>query len=496
MRIVCQRVILMFLVAGLHSASAFSLLGPFEPWMTTNLGFNSSSLGVVDIGGPKNIGEGYRWNIPVITYGYDQSFLDYFGSNGVAAVESAIQTFNDLPPASETNLNGFLLNTTRVNFQAAQLGLSDLKSSAMGLIIEQLGLASPTRFVFVLRDDTDPNNPTIIMRNFDPVTLEPSPWVNGILYSYFIYDFEQASVCEMVTIDPEQQYTAFDAIADFTFNPYNNYYRGLGSFYTQMTRDDVGGLYYLYGTNNFALENLIPGVHGAGTNASNCINTALRPGVGNITFQRLTNDPCHGGFVPITLCYEDSYLTDSTLQHQMLEREVNKPDILFTAESLGFNQYSRTGTSNWVNNGAPLQNGPGVIQPPVTINFGRFGPYVFHNDSVYSGPADFDVQTQGWASFDVSTNEPVVYPADSIKNNSTVVNFRLFGPPYMPSAQMLANTTWKLTGRNDETFLLQTSTNLSDWFTITTITNTGQDVGYVDQVISGTPQRFFRTVPQ
>ncbi len=55
----------LFLVAGLHSASAFSLLGPFEPWMTTNLGFNNFFLGTSDIGGPKNIGEGYRWNIPV-----------------------------------------------------------------------------------------------------------------------------------------------------------------------------------------------------------------------------------------------------------------------------------------------------------------------------------------------------------------------------------------------------------------------------------------------
>jgi hypothetical protein len=488
----------LFLVAGLHFASAFSLLGPFEPWMTTNLGFNNFFLGTSDIGGPKNIGEGYRWNIPVITYGYDQSFLDYFGSNGVAAVESAIQMFNDLPAASETNLNGYLLDTTRANFTAAQQGLLDLKSGAVGLIIEQLGLASPTRFVFVLRDYTDPNNPIVLMRNFDPVTLEPSPWVNGNLYTYYIFDLfyqGQNTFCNVVPIDPEQQASAFDAVADYTYpdNPYSD--GGMGRYYGGLTQDDVGGLYYLYGTNNFALENLIPGVEGTGTNASNYVNTAIRPGVGKITFQRLTNDPCHGGFLPMTICYEDSYLTNDTLLHQVLERKVKQPDILFTAESLGINEYSRTGTSNWVNNGAPSQNGPGVIQPPVAINFERLGPYVFHSDTTYSGPADFDVQTQSWASFDGTTNAPIVYPSDSVQNNSTSVYFLLYGPPHAFTPVAL-DVTWTLTGQHDKVFLLQTSTNLSDWFTITAVTNNGQDIVYDDNVIPGTPRRFFRLTPQ
>ncbi|HXC97797.1 MAG TPA: hypothetical protein VN048_00545 [Verrucomicrobiae bacterium] len=489
MRIICRLLTGLFLALGLQSASAFSLLGPFEPWMTTNLGFNSLFLGVVDVGGPKDISEGYRWNIPVITYGYDQSFLDYFGSNGVAAVESAIQVFNDLPVATETNLNSFSLNTTRINYHAAQLGLSDLKSSALALILEQLGLTSPTRFVYVLRDFTDINNPTVIMRNFDPVTLAPSFYVNGTGYSYFVYTNGQISFCNIVPIDPGSQFPSFSAVADYTFNSDNP-----GAFYAGLTRDDVGGLYYLYGTNNFALENLIPGIHGTGTNASNFVNLAIRPGVGNITFQRLTNDQC-GGFVPLTICYQDAYLTNNTLQHQMLKRDVKQPDVLFTAAHLGFYQYSRTGTSNWVNNGAPLQNGPGVIQPPVAINFARVGPIFSPVDGMYSGPADFYAGPSGWASFDGSTNAPIVYPADSSNNNSTAVNLELSEPPYAPIGPAFA-TTWMLAGQHDKVFLLQTSTNLSTWSTITTVTNTGQDVGYFDHVLPSTPQRFFRTVPQ
>lgn len=53
-----------------------------------------------NIGGPMALGEEYRWNMPIITYGFDKSFLDYFGRPGVDAVEAAIQVINDLPPAS------------------------------------------------------------------------------------------------------------------------------------------------------------------------------------------------------------------------------------------------------------------------------------------------------------------------------------------------------------------------------------------------------------
>jgi hypothetical protein len=495
MRSIRRHLTLLFLAAGLHSAPAFSLLGPFEPWMTTNLGFNDPLVGSIDIGGPKDIDEGYRWNLPVITYGYDQSFLDYFGSNGVAAVESAIQIFNDLPPTSETNLNGYLLDTKRFNGVAANEGLLDLKSGAMGLVLEQLGLASPSRFVFTMHDFTDVNDYTVLMRNFDPVALEASPYVNGVLYTYYVFDHDQTTFCDALSADPDQHASTFDAVADYTTQPYEYDYGSQSQYYIGLSRDDVGGLSYLYGTNNFALENLIPGVQGAGTNASNYVNTAVRPGVGKITFQRLTNDSCHGGFLPMTICYQDSYLTNDTLQHQTLERVVIQPDILFTAAHLGFNQYSRTGASNWINNGAPSQNGPGVIQPPVAINFGHVGPTISHIDNTYSGPEDLQFQLSAWGSFDGTTNAPIVYPTDSIKNNSTAVYFQLYGPPDA-TTPIAFDAMWAFTGPHDKVFLLETSTNLSDWVTITTVTNTGQDVGYTDFVQPGTPQRFFRTVPQ
>src|SRR5580700_3475220 len=97
--------VILFLMAGLKSAWGFALLGPFAPWMVEPLTYRLPNA----IGGPMKMGEGYRWNVPVITYGFDQSFLDYFGTNGVAAVESAIQILNDLPPASQVVLTNYQL---------------------------------------------------------------------------------------------------------------------------------------------------------------------------------------------------------------------------------------------------------------------------------------------------------------------------------------------------------------------------------------------------
>src|SRR5690349_11604103 len=91
-------------VSALFAASAvscfgFSLAGPTnsEPWQTTVIGYQLTRYG--DLTTPKNLGEEYRRNSPVIYYYIDQNFRDYFGSNGVAAVEDAISVFNSLSNA-------------------------------------------------------------------------------------------------------------------------------------------------------------------------------------------------------------------------------------------------------------------------------------------------------------------------------------------------------------------------------------------------------------
>src|SRR5205814_9802520 len=98
---------------------------------------------------------------------------------------------------------------------------------------------------------------------------------------------------------------------------------GVGEFYVGLTRDDVGGLRYIYRPNNYNIENLIPGTTGSGggsggapfspaggggTNSS-AVDLALRPGVDHITFQQAKYDSVLGFFVTVTNNYQDKYVT-------------------------------------------------------------------------------------------------------------------------------------------------------------------------------------------
>src|SRR6266850_2059476 len=182
------------LVLGFQSAFGFALQGPFnEGWQEPVIGYNVGG----DIGAPRNIGEEYRWNTPTNYYAFDASFLDYFGSNGVRAVEQAIGIINALPPLSSPDvLDQFPMESQRINYRAEQLHMFDLKSHALVWLLEELGLTYPDRFVWTIRFRvTQPGLSCpfmiygVIQRNFDPATFQPTSYINGVLYSYFIVEF-------------------------------------------------------------------------------------------------------------------------------------------------------------------------------------------------------------------------------------------------------------------------------------------------------------------
>src|SRR5882724_699377 len=200
--VVCpMRALYIFFSVVFFSAPSFgfSLLGPYADWMRSTNGYHKFG----DIGGPMDIGQGYRWNVPVVTYAFDQSFVDFFGSNGVAAVEGAIAILNGLPSASAVNLTNFPLQVIRQNYLAQSDYDYDLKSAALVLLLEQMGLNHPTPNIFDLRkwdpifltqgyEDSWPPGTIpnfIIKRNFDPATLEPSHSVNGTYWSGYVYTY-------------------------------------------------------------------------------------------------------------------------------------------------------------------------------------------------------------------------------------------------------------------------------------------------------------------
>jgi hypothetical protein len=467
-------------------AGAFTLLGRFkgagnvagEPWQDPGFDGRPQGLGYTlagDIGGPMFAHEGYRWNIPTITYAFDSSFLRFFGTNGVAAIEEAIAILNALPPVSQMSetLDEFPMDAKGQNGEANSLGLVDLKSTALAILVEQMGLASPERFVFGLRGRQAfqfITNYSVIMMNYDPVTIQPSRYVNGVLYNYAIFDAlgpvggEWASAVEWYQLDPLR--LPYSSVAGGTANsdltlgdspsPASGFFVGqaltVGQYFSGLTRDDVGGLRHLLSPKNVVFESLLPTVIPAsaiqrsspwapilstniagatnvavtnilGTNIlANFAVTAIRGGVDKLTFQRVNFDSIIGStFTPITNRYTDLYFnpTNGRTVKQKVSRVILRPDIVFAAGDIGTIQevpweVSRTGTAGWSNNAAlnsfvPGLNlgGPGVITPGIDVIFSDLLPFFF---AISDGlDSDFPVPIT-WGSFDGSNRAPVVYP--------------------------------------------------------------------------------------
>ena len=270
---------LALLAFGLQSARGFSLLGPKETWQTAVLGYNRfteivypQTLYFILRGpeftyAPKNIGEFYRWTTPTLYYTYDPSFLGYFQTEGVQAVDAAFSILNAVTNVDHysSDLSEVPLEEARVNHTAAALHLFDLKSATLEMVVTRLGLADPERWTWALHDRV--LEPTlacpfydfnIIQRNFDPVTLAPSTFVNGNLYSYQIFiscpPALDLSYPQAFLTDPENIYAT--AVASPKVSMPNILY--YGTFHVGLTRDDVGGLRYLYSTNRVQVETSSP----------------------------------------------------------------------------------------------------------------------------------------------------------------------------------------------------------------------------------------------
>ncbi len=247
---------LALLAFGLRSAHGFSLMGPFnQPWQTPTIGYNLPG----DIGGPHNLGEEYRWNTPTIYYAFNQNFTDYFGSNGVWAVDQAAGIFNGLTNFSRYSpaLSEIPTSIRRINPTAQTLHLYDLKTVSIFLMLEELGLTDSERYVFTLHDrDVQPGRScpfmiyTVIKWSFDPVTWQPSSYINGALYSYIIQEICSGGNPLGVTIPFTTDPLALEHLPA-TSSPGTLTY---GSYITGLSRDDVGGLRYDYQATNVNWE--------------------------------------------------------------------------------------------------------------------------------------------------------------------------------------------------------------------------------------------------
>jgi hypothetical protein len=326
--------------------------------------------------------------------------------------------------------------------------------------MEEMGFASPTRYVFTLRarntvtaGGITVTNYVTIMRNYDPVTLAPSRYVNNVLYTYHNAEFQNPNYS--------------DAVEDAVFLPegveavpvagYGGVFQGI--FRVGLSRDDVGAIRYLYHRNNYAVETLLPTVTlgtGLGNSSAwipftgitnfttvtnivvgggtNFVDVGLRGGRNKLKFKKVFFDAILGStFTAITNQYTDVTVgTNLTMVVQSLQRGITQPDILFVCEDLGLNNnltpvyISRSSPAGWIDNDAINGNdettdshGPGVIAPPIRISLTDELPFFTTEigdaflDQVGEDTAFF---SGVWGSFDGSTNAPVIYPTNSLRS--------------------------------------------------------------------------------
>jgi len=449
---------LLLVVSGVQKTAAFSLSGIPDAWQVQAIGYQ---IDAPDIFAPMNLGEEYRWNTPNITYGFDPSFLDYFGARGVEAVEEAVQILNSLPPVSamSADLSEFPLDTRRFNHQATALGIFDVKTWSLSLMLVELGLTAPERWVFTLRSRVVLPGPTpvytTVKRNFDPITLVPSSYINGTLYTYQILQtFANPDTWEAVdfVIDPlAPTHTTVASIAGVGIgtDDFRGFFNNVsGLFVTGLTRDDAGAIRYIYSKNNANTENLPPnatvvsggggpwGVPGGGTNAGGGVLQGLRRGVDKVNLIRVNFDSFLGQFVPITNRYEDVIITNGVTRSQTVERLVTQPDILFGVADLGvstggipiFLGRNRPFINNDAINGQVGLAGPGEIQSQAVIVFSNAGPWFFN---VLEGSEETATPGFVWGHYDGTTNAPVVFPVGtSIRDIEQLVFGASGGTPW------------------------------------------------------------------
>lgn len=473
-RYVKTLVLMLLVLVGTQRASAFSLMGPLTEWMSGEWGYGPPTA--ADVGGPMNLTEEYRWNTETITYAFDPSFIGYFGERGMQAVEQAFKVLADLPNFSSMSesLSEYPLTSRRTNYRAQTLRLLDMKSIVLGILLEEMGVASSDRFCFSVRNeyhetvgDQEMRYVTIAMRNFDPVTLVPTPYVNGTLYTYHI--FHQGDPVHLVDavedlVNPiAQNYTAVSSSAI-----------GIGTYYTGLTRDDVAALRYIYRKNNYNVENPPATVTGPASGSpwapvgsiglTNYVTTALRPGLDKLKFKRLDYDSLLGQTIvsETNQTYKDYYIVGGKMNTQTLNRLTTTPDFLFVASDFAFENPetapgmalrtiagdTATGATNapWVNNSAlnstAAQAGPGVIQGQIVVQLNKVGPLFInvHPTTITEANSTGYVT---WGSFDGSVNEPVVYPNASDMRATEAQVFKIKGvynPPWYP-ALLTATTT-------------------------------------------------------
>lgn len=425
-------------LVSLAEARAFSLIGPFPAWQTQRIGYQ---LGSLDIGGPMALGEEYRLTTSQISYGFTPEFVNWFGQSGIEETDKAIKIFQDLGDLSVIDPNAFPLTSSRFHASAYQLNLVDLKSTIAFMMTEFMGLTDPQQYVYTLRSLTVIQDPirqyNVINRNYDPITYEPSTSINGHVFTYTtIFDNDTVAFPIISAVDPLAELAT--SVASKISGDFQ------GTYVSSLTRDDVGGLKYLYRRDNYNVQTLPTGSTLATTGGSgvsrldgsstpwtpvlpnltnqvttvntNIIDRGLRGGLGKVDFIKVQYDSTFGDFIPVVIREQDVIITNGVPVRQVIERTlVTAPDLtigLMTDESAVIGDRGGSFTSFDPISAVAGDDGPGAINTPHGFQINRREP-TWSNLSPFALDKDAADELVRIGSYDGSRPNPIIYPSRS-----------------------------------------------------------------------------------
>ncbi|HUS37273.1 MAG TPA: hypothetical protein VM680_18145, partial [Verrucomicrobiae bacterium] len=428
-------------------AFGFSLSGPPAPWMTPEIGFDGSIA-------PMNIGAGYRWNAPIVTYDFDDSFRNFFGARGMAAVEDAIAA---VEAGFGADVATAPTDVMRLNLTAQAEGVRDLKSVTMAILLEQAGLANAVKHTYVLHDVGH-----IVQRNFDPITYIPSDSVNGSQLGVVAGPIG-GGIADAVEYPVNQAEAVKRGVAGTALVP--------GEYAREVSRDDAGGLSYLYATNSFHMELPPPNVQAV---EGALVEAAVRPGVGKVRFFRHAPPGVIATNYVRAIRFNDVYVQNGLTKAQTLERTVYGPDILFRAEDLGLDGTGQPHVSGrtlgpWRNHSALVGaegEGPGTTIPYGVISFSTAGVS--------------PTAPSMWGNFDQGGGYYLLNPLEQAP---------------LPKLELLSHSdsgdSLKLTGIRRK-YTIRASNDLVSWTNVTTVSNVATTT--IEAPVTGGGPIFYRAV--
>jgi hypothetical protein len=478
---------LLSVMASVQQGHAWTGWNPLLTWQTANFcygvryWYNQTSVsitnnqpptlpgnvGYTEPGGPATSpAQSGRMNVAWTSYAYDPTFVTYFGVEGMKAVDGAFAILNNLPTASSANLSQFLTQgNQQVNYTARALSMLDLKSTVLQLMIEHLGLLGETH-VFDLRAEQAITGVTcgyayfVIVDNFDPGTFNPSTYVNGTCYDYYIQDgcsagIDFADAMEEVYDEPGICLSSSAVATQEALQ--------IGGYYLGITRDDMGGLSCLYSSNNFRYETMFTDVYLSptegvlnspfnpiGTTNTNSVatNTNTMPtfvgGVEKVNFYKVSYNPAATTPTTNVFVYTiPGVNTNNRVQTYTLYRTNTTPDIIISAADLlttgtALADTPFTRTYAWI--ASPETTYPSVMSPTMTLVINNVGPLsVNESPGFLQGSALFIKPFFQFGSFDGSTNPPVTYPQNT--SLSTLLN-NLFPP--VPGNESIINSPFNV----------------------------------------------------